>query len=630
MRTRIIAVIATLVIASGALAQEIPVEDLFRNPEFTGLQLSPSGKYLAALMPLGGHRNVVVLETGNLRNVKQLTGLTDQDVASFFWANDDVVVFTMDNDGNEAFGLYAVNRDRKRPIVRTLIKPEVGQSGIRFAQVVSTLPEDPDHIIVQWNTKRPSYWNLYRVNVNGGRPVLLTENVSDVTGWFVDHDGNPRGAYVVDGLDGKFLYRNADDEGFDTLLEFNILDEGISPMVFSYDNQTMLVGSNIGRDKMALYEFDPSTGELGDMLFAHDKVDIGGPIMSYHRKKLLGVSYFDDYPRIHWFDEEEKKLRETLSAAFPGKRVDIVSASRDESLNVLLVHDDTDPGSYYLYDREQAQVRYLVSRMGWLNPDELVEMHPIEFKARDGLSIPGYLTLPKDYEAGDRVPLVVNPHGGPFGVRDMWGFNPEHQFLANRGYAVVQVNFRGSGGYGRQFEQAGYGKWGQEMQHDITDAVRYLIDEGIVDENRVCIYGASYGGYATMAGLTFTPEVYRCGINYVGVTDVALLFSSMPKHWEPLREVMKIQIGDPKDKEFMDSISPLAHVEKIDDPLFIVHGRKDPRVVIAHAERLSKELKANEKVFDRFYKADEGHSFRKEENRLELYGHIDRFLKEHL
>ncbi|MCW8998770.1 MAG: S9 family peptidase, partial [Kangiellaceae bacterium] len=251
----------------------------------------------------------------------------------------------------------------------------------------------------------------------------------------------------------------------------------------------------------------------------------------------------------------------------------------------------------------------------------------------DGLTIHGYLTIPRDSE-GKNLPLIVNPHGGPFGVRDSWGYNPEHQFFASRGYATVQVNYRGSGGYGRNFEQAGYGgKWGAEMQHDITDAIKHLVKEGTVDPKKVCIYGASYGGYATMAGLTFTPDLYQCGINYVGVTDVGMLFTTMPKHWEPLKEVMKVQIGDPEDKELMDRMSPLAHVDKIKAPLMIVHGAKDPRVVKKHATELRSaledrgiELNDDEWIM----KLNEGHGFRKEENRIELYQKMEKFLAKHL
>lgn len=621
---------ATLTLSSAFAAQSPSVEDLFRNPEFSGMQLSPNGKYIATLAPIDGRQNIVVFETAGLKNVKPLTGLDDQDVDGFFWANDDVIVFTMDTDGNEGFGLYAVDRDRDKPKIRTLIKPEITREGVRFATVISTVPDDPDHIVVQWNKRSLRYFGLYKVDVRKGRPEQMTDSLQNVSGWLVDHDGEPRGALVVDGLDAQFLYRSKGEEEFRTLREFSMLDESMTPLQFDYDNRTMYVLSNVGRDRNAIYTYDPETDKLGEMLFGHDEVDVAALITSRARKKVLGVAYFDDYPRRHFFDEEEAQIQMSLHDAFPGKIVNLVSASRDESLNILLVYNDRDPGNYYLYDRNSGHVQFLVSRMEWIDPETMSPMEPIEFAARDGLNIRGYLTLPKDHKEGARIPLVVNPHGGPFGIRDFWGYNPEHQFFASRGYAAVQVNYRGSGGYGRNFEQAGYGEWGRKMQNDLSDAVAYLVDEGIVDPERVCIYGGSYGGYATMAGLAFTPELYRCGINYVGVTDVALLFDSMPKHWEPLKDLMKVQIGDPDDDALMDSISPIAHVDNIDDPILIVHGRRDPRVVIEHAEKLRREMKRSEKEFEWLVKSNEGHGFQKEENRLELYSQMEKFLGKNL
>ena len=622
--------VGLLIICPQTSADQLPVEDFFRSPEYSSLQLSPSGKYLATLAPIHGHRNLVVMETDGLKNPKQLTGISDQDIQGYSWVSDDVIVFTMDDDGQEDFGLYSVNRAQKKPKFRALIEPEFKREGLKFATIVSLLPDDLDHVIVQWNKRKIAYFGLYKVNVHNGRTELLTEKVTDVNGWVVDHKGVPRVAMVIKGLKAKLLYRSDEDDDFRTLQESNYLDEGVTPLAFSYDNRLMYVASNIGRDRDAIYKFDPEKNELGDLLFEHDEVDVYGLIMSDAQKKLLGVSYFDEYPQQHFFDAAEASIFKGLQSAFPGMTVSIVSTSRDEKLSVLLVSSDRDPGSYFLYDRESGSARYLVSSMQWIDPNKMSPMKPIVFTARDGMKIPGYLTLPKSRQDGERVPLIVNPHGGPFGVRDFWGYNPEHQFFANRGYAVVQVNFRGSGGYGRRFEQAGYGKWGREMQDDLSDAVKYLIDEGIADQDRICIYGASYGGYAAMAGLTFTPDLYRCGINYVGVTDVALLFSSMPKHWEPLIDVMKVQIGDPADQVQMNAISPLSHVDKIDDPVLIVHGKRDPRVVMKHADRFRSELKKEKKSFEWLVKANEGHGFRKEKNRLELYRKIDKFLSKHL
>jgi dipeptidyl aminopeptidase/acylaminoacyl peptidase len=634
----VLGLISQLAIAS---TSNIPVKDFFKDPDFSGLQISPDGTKFAVLSPVGDRRNIVVMDVDGLKNARAVTALKKQNVGGFFWANNNDIVFTMDSDGNEAFSLFAVNSDGKSKI-RELVGSSVGSSGIRTASVINQLVHDPDHILVQFNGRRVKAPDLYKLPLksrwNKKRKKntamkIVAKNPGDVQGWIVDHDGDVRGAYSINGLKGKFHYKAKGEKDFRVLQEFNILDEGMSPLGFDYDNKLMYVTSNVGRDRAALFTFDPDKNELGDMIFEHDVVDVSGPITSRKQRKLLGVSYFDDYPQSVYFDEATKKQLKMLSDAFPGKRVNISSQSEDEMLQILYVNDDQDPGNYYMYDKASGKVNYLLSVNKSINPDDMSPMEPIKFTSRDGLTIRGYLTVPKSSN-GKKLPLIINPHGGPFGVRDRWGYNPEHQFFASRGYATIQVNYRGSGGYGRNFEQAGYGgKWGAEMQNDLTDAVKYLIDEGIADPERVCIYGASYGGYATMAGLTFTPELYKCGINYVGVTDIGLLFTSMPKYWEPQKEVMKVQIGDPADKELMNRMSPLAHVDKIKAPLMIVQGAKDPRVVKQHATDLRDALEDRGITLNDdewIMKKNEGHGFRKEENRIELYEKMEKFLAKHL
>jgi len=625
-------------------AKDIPVKDFFKNPDYTSLQLSPNGKYLAILSPLRERRNIIIMEfakDGSIGKPRALTGLADQDVAGYFWANDDDIVFTMDSDGRESFSLYKVNAKGKPKIVQ-LVAATAGSAGIRSANVVHTLPDDPDHILVQFNGRRIAAPDLYKLALdshwdnrgNKNRKMdMIARNPGDVQSWLVDHDGDVRGAVSIDGLSGKFHYKEKGEEEFKVLREFNIHDEGMTPLAFDWDNKTLFVSSNIGRDRGAIYKFDPKANKLGDLVFEHDVVDVSNLMMSRHQQKVLGVSYIYEYPETVYFDDATKNMMASLQAAFPGKRVNLTSSTKDESVSIISVSDDNDPGKYYLFERDTNKVSFLLARMPWLKPELLSEMKPFKFTSRDGLLIHGYITIPKESD-GKNLPLIVNPHGGPFGVRDSWGFNPEHQFFASRGYATIQVNYRGSGGFGRKFEQAGYGgKWGAEMQNDLTDAVKYLIKEKIVDPKRVCIYGASYGGYATMAGLTFTPDLYACGINYVGVTDVALLFESMPKHWEPMKEVMKVRIGDTDDDELMKRMSPLAHVDKIKAPLMIVQGANDPRVVKEHATELRDALEDRGiKLSDDEWimKENEGHGFRKEENRIELYTKMEKFLAKHL
>lgn len=626
--------------AVNASTKKIPLEDFFKNPTYSQLKLSPDGKYLAGLTDLLDRRNLIVMETGNPANYEVLTGFKKQNVGGFFWANNERIVFTMDSsNGREALGLYTVERGKKKIKLVELLGAEFTSRGAISARVVHQLPEDPNHIIVSYNRRYIKAPDLYKVALDSkwnskqkrnGSMELIAKNPGNVQDWVLDHNGEVRVAVSVDELTGKFLYKNQGEEKFRTLMEFNIFDEQISPLGFDFDNKTMYVASNIGRDRSAIYKFDPVTGKLGEMVYGHDEVDVSNLIMSKKRKKLLGVGYLADYPERVYFDEEERQLQANFDKIFKGKRVSTASMSKDESKRVLIAYNDNDPGTYYLYDAIKKKISPLAKPMGWLKPDDLVPMKPFRFQSRDNLTLRGYITLPKDSD-GKNLPLIINPHGGPYGVRDNWGFNAEVQFLANRGYAVAQINFRGSGGYGRKFEQAGYnGKWGAEMQHDITDTVKYLIKEGIADPKRVCIYGASYGGYATMAGLTFTPELYQCGVNNVGVTDVGLLFDTLPKHWENARKALEARIGDPEDKALMKRMSPLAHVEKIQAPVFIIHGKRDIRVKYKHATLLKDRLDNLDKPYEWLVKSKEGHGFRKVENKIEMYTQLEKFFARYL
>jgi len=614
-------------------------KDFFSLPDYTAINLSPSGKYMATLMPINDRLNLVVLETNNRENLVVLTAFKKYNVGSYFWSSDDRIVFTVDQtDGQEALSLYSVTRTKK-PKITELVKASFANRGAIMATVIHTLPDDPDHIIVQYNKRYVKKPDLYKMRVDkkwnksrkkNSSMKLIAKNPGDVQNWIVDHDGDVRGAVSIKGLTGKFLYKEKNDKEFKVVSEFNILDERVTPLMFDFDNEMMFVSSNKGRDKAAIYKFNPKTNTMGEMIFGHDNVDVTGLITSRKQQKLLGVSYTNDYPEQVYFDEKEKAFNAALKNTFKGKIVGTSSMSDDENLRVLTVYSDTDPGTYYLWNESKKKITPLGKRVSKVDSKVLSPMKPFEIKSRDGLTLRGYITIPKSTD-GKNIPLIINPHGGPFGVRDRWGYNPDTQFLASRGYAVVQVNFRGSGGYGRNFEQAGYGgKWGHEMQNDITDTVKHFVETGVADASRVCIYGGSYGGYATMAGLTFTPELYKCGINVVGVTDVGLLFTSMPATWEPMKDVLKIQIGDPEDEELMKSMSPIDHVKNIKAPLFIIHGRRDVRVVMEHADLLKERLEALEKPYEWLVKDNEGHGFRKVENRIEMYEKVEKFLETNL
>ncbi|GJM10927.1 MAG: peptidase [Lysobacteraceae bacterium] len=618
-----------LLAAFSSQAEQLTAADFFKNFTYTQMSLSPNGRYLAALAPANGRRNIAIVDLEDPSKSGFATGLNKTDIAGYTWATNDRLVFTVDADGNEAFGLFAVNRDGKK--MRTLIEPGAGRgAGLPSATILDRLQDKPDQILVSYDKRKLGSPDVYIVELNKKGQKIVARNPGDVVGWATDHDGKVRLAVAQDGLDTEIRYRATEDSEWIALEKFSFDDPQLQPLGFDYDNKTLFMSSTRGRDTAAIYRYNPETREFGEMVFGRDDVDHGGLVMSDKQEKLMGVTYNTDRVHVDWFDAEMAETYAGLEQAFAGLQVNIPSQTEDEMKWIVTASSDTDPGSFYLFDREAGELKFLASRAGWLDPKKMSPMKPISYTSRDGMTIHGYLTLPANSD-GKNLPLIVNPHGGPFGVRDNWGFNPEHQFFASLGYAVLQVNFRGSGGYGSNFQRAGYKQWGRNMQHDVTDGVMWAVEEGIVDKDRVCIYGGSYGGYATMAGMTFTPDLYQCGVNYVGVTSVPLLFKTLPKRWELARANFAMQVGDPEtEMEFLEEISPVNHVDKIQAPIFIVHGSNDPRVDFEHAEMLKDEMESHDKDYEWMVKHNEGHGFRKEENRIELYTRMGEFFAAHI
>lgn len=623
-----------------AAAPIIPVADFFKTSDYAAPMLSPDGKQIAVLINVLDRNNIMVMDTDNPQKFRVLTGFKKDNVGGMFWASNNRIVFTVDSsNGREAASIFSVRTDKKKIKIVKLTGTDFSSRGAVFAQIVSTLEDDPEHMIVSYNKRYIDAPDLYKIafdskwrdkRKSNSSMELIGKNPGNVQNWIVDNNGDVRGAITLDGLESKWLYKEADAEEFTTLRTRSVLDEQINPIVFEKDNKSMIVQSNIGRDRNAIYKFNPITNKLGELIYGHDEVDVNSPILSRVDKRILGAAFVKDKLNIVYFDQNEKNIQAKLQKLFKGKAVETVSKSKDETIRIVRAYASNDPGTYYLYNLAKNKINVLAKPRGWLNPAHLAPMTAFEFTSRDGMQMHGYLTLPVGSD-GKNLPLIINPHGGPYGPRDMITYRSDVQFLANRGYAVAQVNFRGSGGYGRNFEQAGYGgKWGAEMQHDVTDSVKHLIKEGIADPDRVCIYGGSYGGYATMAGLAFTPELYKCGVNVVGVTDIEILFDTYPKHWENARVLQEHQIGSPKDKALMKRMSPLAHAENIKAPVFIIHGKRDVRVHYTHATELRDRLDSLNKPYEWLMKAKEGHGFRKSENVIEQFTKMEAFFKKYL
>ena len=614
-----------------ASAETLPLEDFFKPSRYSNVQLSPDGTHLAAIAPRDDHRNIAVINLANFES-RFVTSVTDAEVVGFTWANDDRLLFFMDADGNESFGIFAVNKDGSGG--RVLAEPLVGRS-FRFTQVLDILEDDPEYILVTNNERLAAYPDVYKMWIKNGSKKRVMRNPGNVVGWVTDQDGEIRFAVAQEeGPLTTVLYMPPGSDDWETLISFKYDEPGFFPVNISHDGKTAYVSSNLDldgnrRDKAGLYSYDLEARKLTELLFEHPDVDIGGVAISDVTEELIAVTYNTDKPQVHYFDEEWNAIQKGIDTAMPNTINSFTSTTRDETKAIIAAWNSTQPAKYYMYDREESKLEELVASRPWVDPASMARMEPIQFTARDGLKINGYLTTPVGAEAKD-LPLILNPHGGPW-ARDSYGYNSETQFLANRGYAVLQVNFRGSTGYGTEFIDAGNRQWGLAMQDDLTDAVAWAIEEGIADPERVCIYGGSYGGYATMAGLTFTPELYKCGINYVGVTSIPLLFKTMPDAWESARPQLEWRVGKPKeDKEFLEDRSPLNHIDKIQAPLMMAYGKRDARVDLSHALKAEKELKRNEKDYQLMIKTDEGHGFRKYENRMDYYQMMEAFLQKNL
>ena len=598
----------------------IPMENFFRNPEKTAFLLSPNGEYLAFLQPWQKRLNVHVERIVD-GTITRITNETDRDIAGYFWANNSRITFLKDSGGDENFKLFAVNVDG------TELKELTPFKNVR-TELIDDLKENEREVLIGLNQRNPQFFDAYRVDVYTGELTLVAENPGNISGWMTDHDGKLRVAVTTDGVNTSILYREDEKQPFRIVVTTDFR-ETITPLLFTYDNRYLYVSSNIGRDKQAIYKYDVERGKEIECIYGNHEVDVSVLLTSDKKKIITGVAYVTDRLHYHFFDSDREALQRNLEERLPGYEVSVASMSRDENKVLIRTYSDKSRGSYYFYNQLNGDFKKLVNVSPWLNEEHLVDMKPITYTSRDGLIIHGYLTLPRT-ETLRNLPVVVNPHGGPW-ARDVWGFNPEVQFLANRGYVVLQINFRGSTGYGKKFWEAGFKQWGRKMQDDITDGVNYLIREGIADPNRIAIYGGSYGGYAVLAGLTFTPNLYAAGIDYVGVSNIFTLLETIPPYWEQGRQMLYEMIGDPeKDKDLLKEISPVFHADRIKAPLLVAQGANDPRVKKVESDQIVEALRKRGVDVQYIIKENEGHGFRNEENRFDLYREMEKFLAKHL
>lgn len=609
------------------MTRQIPLEDFFRNSERTGYQLSPDGSYISYMAPYKDRLNVFVRRVDETdEHAIRITNETERSVAGYMWADNQRLLYMKDTAGDENYQLYGVHRDGSDDRAYTAF------NGVRTS-LIDDLEEQQGVVMIGMNKRNPEVFDPYRLNIETGELTLLAENPGNIQGWMTDHDGRLRVATaIVDGVNTQILYRDTEDEPFKPVLTTNFRDV-VSFMEFTPDNKEVYAATNLHRDKTILVRMNPATCEELEVLYENERYDIASISYSRKRKKLLSV-YCTGHkePVRHYFDAEEELLRQRIKAHFPNQRYGIADTDKAEANYLIYVGGDRTRGSYWHYNALTDEAKKIADLAPWIKSDEMNAMHPVCYTTRDGLQIEAYLTLPDGLtpDTAKQLPVVVNPHGGPW-ARDCWGYSSEVQFLSNRGYAVFQMNFRGSTGYGRHFLEASYKQWGLKMQDDITDGVKWLIEQGIANPNRIAIYGGSYGGYATLAGLTFTPDLYACGIDYVGVSNLFTFMQTIPPYWRPMLEMMYEQVGHPEhDADQLAATSPALHADKIKVPLFVAQGANDPRVNKAESDQMVEALRQRGVVVEYMVKDNEGHGFHNQENRFDFYRAMERFLKAHL
>tara|TARA_B110000008_G_scaffold252935_1_gene267874 strand:+ start:183 stop:2171 length:1989 start_codon:yes stop_codon:yes gene_type:complete len=654
-----IILLASFTSADVSANNNIPIEHFWCDSAMSSGSLSPDGKYFAAMVPASGPKCsinkeeqgqspsvllVIDLET-NTPNVLSGTR-SGAKIIYFQWLSNSRIAFYRDVSGGGlgAYSLWAINIDGTKP--KLLVPGKIEDGYATGANIMNTMDEDDDHVLVSYNKRRPTVQDIWKLNIYSGKltPVAKDRRIDGQTnvGWAIDQQGNVRGYLALKGLNRYLYHRNDNNADFELIREFKFQGPTFYINQYSYDPRYAYVtGQPVDKngvvlddsDTDALWLYDTYEDKFVEKIYENDRYDVGGIRISKKTQKPVYVGYYGEKSERVWLDKDLENVYKSIEASFPDDKVSIGSWTDNEDKAIITTYSDRNPGEMYFYDRNNGSISFISKSRPWIDKNKMSPMLPIEFEARDGLTISGYLTIPVNSD-GKNLPLIINPHGGP-NARDYWGYNREHQFFASRGYAMLSMNFRGSTGYGRSHLNNANKQWGRKMQDDVTDSLNWAINQGIADPDRVCIHGASYGGYAVMLGITKTPDLYKCAVNYVGVTDMELLFDKMPKRWEHLMEQQKVQIGDPKsDKEYLNEISPIKMVDRIETPLYIVHGKLDWRVPLKHAQVLRRELLKNGKKegedFFWMVKGDEGHGFQKPENNLELYSELEKFYATYL
>jgi dipeptidyl aminopeptidase/acylaminoacyl peptidase len=600
----------------------IPRSALFGNPDKAAPRISPDGKRMAYLAPVNGVLNVWVGDIGS-DNYQPVTQDTDRGIRFYFWAADNKhILYIQDSGGNENWRLYATNLDSKE--TRDLTPFEDVQ-----VQMLDHDKHFPDELLVAMNKENPQVHDVYHLQLSSGELTLVAKNPGNIASWVTDTNFKVRGAVAAQPDGSNELLVRADEQSeWHKVLTWDADDAlNSGPLGFTRDGQSLYLEDSRHANAGRLVKLELASGDLTEIA-ADPHYDVGNVMVHPDTYEIQAVAFNRDHVEWQVLDKSIALDFDRIRAIHEG---DFVITSRDDADQTWIVAFTVDNGPvpYYAYNRESQTATFLFDNQPELSKYTLAHMKPITFTARDGLTIHGYLTLPiTEQQRG--LPLVLDVHGGPW-ARDTWGYNPQAQWFANRGYACLQVNYRGSTGYGKDFLNAGDKEWGRNMHNDLVDAVQWAISQGIADPEKVAIYGGSYGGYAALVGATFTPDLFCCAIDVVGPSNLITLIRTIPPYWSTFLATFHKRVGNPDtEEEFLKARSPLFKVDQIKIPMLIAQGANDPRVKQSESEQIVEAMKSKGIAYEYLLFPDEGHGFAKPENRITFYKAAEQFLAQHL
>ena len=603
---------------SNTKVEKINAEVFFNDPQKSSFHISPDGKYLSYLQPYKGKLNIFV-QSLERKEITQITAYIDRSVKNYFWAGNEKLFYMKDKDGLQHYQLFSVNKDgSKTSLIKTATETRV--------EIIDQMKNDDQYILLAMNERNPENFDVYKLDINTGEKIMIIKNPGSIVEWISDKEGNVRLAVGSDGVNETLYYRENNNGEFKPVISNNFKST-LKPLGFTNQKNHLYALSNINRDKLALVDFDCATGKEIRVIYENPEADILDVIYSKSSNKLSYLTYEISKREIFFLDNQVKEMYDDVRSQLPNQEVKIIDRDQKEKSFLIKTYTDKDPGAYYLYQDKKLM------KLADLNPEikaaQMCEMKPVSYKSRDGVVIHGYLTIPLNKKSKN-LPCVIIPHQGPT-TRNVWGYAPEVQFLANRGYAVFQMNFRGSTGYGKDFQTAGHKQWGKKIQDDITDGVNWLISEKIADPEKIAIYGYSFGGYAALNQAIYQPNLYQCAASYSGFINLFTYIKGFPAYYKPYQQMLNEIIGNPKlDADYLKYASPIFQIERIKKPLLIAQGGKDDRVNVNETNQFVKELKKKNISVEYILNDNESHYFRDPANRLAFYKKLELFLDKYL